>query len=66
MKRISFKIKFDDEFQDYYFTPFKNGDYVWLNDILEDDKHKLVAITEYGYIDVEKIDMDNMKVICII
>lgn len=66
MKRISFKIKFDDEFQDYYITPFKNGDYVWINDILEDDKGKLVAITEYGYIDVEKIDWDNMKVICII
>lgn len=66
MKKISFKIKFDDEFQDYYFTPFKNGDYVWINDILEDDKGKLVAITEYGYFDVEKIDWDNMKVIVII
>lgn len=67
MKKISFKIKFDDEFKDYYITPFKNDDsYVWLNDIVKDDKNNLVMITEYGFIDVEKIDYENMKVICTI
>lgn len=65
MKKISFKLKFDEEFKDYYFQPFKNSkDYVWVDDILSDEKNQLWAITEYGDIQVEKVDYENMKVIC--
>ena len=65
MKKISFKIKFDEEFQDYYIQPFKDCDeYVWINDIFEDNIGKLIMVTEYGYYDVLKIDWENMKVIC--
>ena len=65
MKKISFKLKFDEEFKDYYFQPFKNlDDYVWVDDILSDEKNQLWAITEYGDIQVEKVDYENMKVIC--
>ena len=36
MKTFRFKIRFDEEFQDYYFKPFKNREeYVWINDIME-------------------------------
>lgn len=67
MKKISFKIKFDEEFQDYFIQPFKDcDDYVWLNDIMEDNRGNLVMISEYGYYNVEKIDWENMKVICLI
>ena len=63
MKQLCFKIKFDEEFQDYYFTPFKDRNYyVWINDILESDKG-LLAITEFGDIPVTKIDWNNMKVL---
>ena len=56
MNKISFKIKFDDEFKDYYIQPFKDcDDYVWINDIMESNKG-LVMITEFGYYPVEKID----------
>lgn len=63
MKKLSFKIKFDKEFKDYYFTPFKNDRdyYVWVNDILETNKG-LYAITEYGDIKVGKIDWENNKI----
>ena len=64
MKKISFKIKFDEEFKDYYIQPFKDcDDYVWINDIMESNKG-LVMITEFGYYPVKKIDWENMKVIC--
>lgn len=67
MKKISFKIKLDEEFQDYYIQPFKGSDeYVWINDIIENNRGKLVMVTEYGFYDVEKIDWENMKVICLI
>ena len=60
---IKFKIKFDKEFQDYYFQPFKGvDDYVWIHDILESNKG-LVAITEYGDILIKEIDWKNMFVI---
>lgn len=65
MEKISFKIKFDEEFQDYYITPFKDyDDYVWIDDIMKDDKGKLVMITEYGFYDVKEINWKDMKVIC--
>ena len=63
-KTFRFKIRFDDEFQDYYFLPFKGcKDYVWINDIMETDKG-LYAITERGDIPVKEIDWNNMLVIC--
>lgn len=63
-KTLKFKIKFDEEFKDYYFTPFKNREeYVWINDIMETNKG-LMAITEFGDIPVKKIDWENMLVIC--
>jgi hypothetical protein len=64
MKTFRFKIRFDEEFQDYYFKPFKNREeYVWINDIMETNKG-LLAITEYGDIPVKEIDWKNMLVIC--
>lgn len=64
MKTFRFKIRYDEEFQDYYFKPFKNREeYVWINDIFETNKG-LLAITEYGYIPVKEIDWKNMLVIC--
>lgn len=63
MKKISFKIMFDEEFQDYYIIPFE--DYIWVNnDILEDDKGNLVMVTENGFYNVKEINWDEMKVIC--
>lgn len=60
----TFKIRYDEEFQDYYFKPFKNREeYVWINDIFETNKG-LLAITEYGDIPVKRIDWKNMLVIC--
>ena len=64
MKTFRFKIRFDEEFQDYYFRPFKNREeYIWINDIMETNKG-LLAITEYGDIPVKEIDWKNMLVIC--
>ena len=64
MKTFRFKIRFDEEFQDYYFKPFKNREeYVWINDIFETNKG-LLDITEYGDIPVKEIDWKNMLVIC--
>lgn len=64
MKTFRFKIRFDEEFQDYYFKPFKNREeYIWINDILKTNKG-LLAITEYGVIPVKEIDWKNMLVIC--
>ena len=64
MKTFRFKIRFDEEFQDYYFKPFKNREeYVWINDIMETNKG-LLAITEYGDIPVREINWKNMLVIC--
>lgn len=63
-KTFRFKIRFDEEFQDYYFKPFKNRDeYVWINDIMETNKG-LYAITEYGDIPVKEVDWEKMLVIC--
>ena len=64
MKTFRFKIRFDEEFQDYYFKPFKNREeYIWINNIMETNKG-LLAITEYGDIPVKEIDWKNMLVIC--
>ena len=64
MKTFRFKIRYDEEFQDYYFKPFKNREeYVWINDIFETNKG-LLSITEYGDIPVKEIDWKNMLVIC--
>lgn len=64
MKKLSFKIKFDEEFKDYYFTPFKNDRdyYVWINDIFETSDGLYAITDDYGDIKVDKIDWDNMKV----
>ena len=55
-KELKFKVKFDEEFQDYYFTPFKDRSYyVWINDIFETDKKELYALTDdYGDIKVKE------------
>lgn len=64
IKTFRFKIRFDEEFQDYYFKPFKNREeYVWINDIMETNKG-LYAITEYGGIPVKEVDWEKMLVIC--
>lgn len=64
MKKLSFKIKFDEEFKDYYFTPFKNDRdyYVWINDILETNDGLYAITDDYGDIKINKVDWDNMKV----
>lgn len=66
MKTIDFKIKFDEEFKDYYITPFENDPeyYVWISDIFETDDNKLIAITsEHGDFYVKEINWDEMKVV---
>lgn len=59
-KELKFKVKFDEEFQDYYFTPFKDRSYyVWLNDIFETDKMELYALTDdYGDIKVKEYNYE--------
>ena len=59
-KELKFKVKFDEEFQDYYFTPFKDRSYyVRLNDIFETDKKELYALTDdYGDIKVKEYNYD--------
>lgn len=57
MKRLEFKIKYDEEFQDYYFTPFKDRDYyVWISDIFESNVGLIAITDDHGEISVEKID----------
>lgn len=54
MKTFRFKIRYDEEFKDYYFKPFKNSEeYVWIDDIMKTNKG-LLAITEYDDIPVKK------------
>lgn len=67
MKELKFKIKFDEEFQDYYFTPFKNDRnyYVWINDIFETNKGLYAITDDYGDLQIKKIDWENMQVIVI-
>ena len=69
MRELKFKVKFDEEFGDYYFTPFKNDReyYVWLNDIFEviDEKGNkgLYAITDdYGDIKIKEYNYDYVIV----
>ena len=59
-KELKFKVKFDEEFQDYYFTPFKDRSYyVWINDIFETDKKELYALTDdYGDIKVKEYNYE--------
>lgn len=66
MKTFRFKIRYDEEFQDYYFTPFKNDRdyYVWINDIFETNNGLLAITDDYGDFPVKEIDWKNMLVIC--
>lgn len=57
-----FKIKYDKEFNDYYITPFKNGDYIWLNQIFKTKDNKLVLLTEQGVLEIKSIDYKEMRV----
>lgn len=64
MKELKFKIRYDEEWKDYYFTPFKDKSYyVWLNDIFETNKGLYAITDDYGDLKVKKIDWDNMRVI---
>ena len=65
MKHISFKLKFDEEFGEYYFQPFGgNEDYEWIDQLLEDQDGNMWCLTEHGGIKVVKVDYENNKVIC--
>lgn len=67
MKRLEFKIKYDEEFQDYYFTPFKDREYyVWISDIFESNVGLIAITDDHGEISVEKIDWKNNKVIILV
>ena len=63
MKELKFKVKYDEELGDYYFTPFKSNKdyYVWLNDIMETN-YGLYAITEYGSIKVKEYNYNYVIV----
>ena len=63
MKELKFKVKYDEELADYYFTPFKSNKnyYVWLNDIIETN-YGLYAITEYGSIKVKEYNYNYVIV----
>lgn len=60
MKELKFKVKYDEEFGDYYFTPFKNDRkyYVWLNDIFETNKGLYAITDDYGDIKVKKYNYE--------
>lgn len=64
MKELKFKIRYDEEWKDYYFTPFKDKSYyVWINDIFETNKGLYAITDDYGDLKVKEVDWDNMKVI---
>lgn len=60
MKELKFKVKYDEQFGDYYFTPFKNDReyYVWLNDIFETNKGLYAITDDYGYIKVKEYNYE--------
>lgn len=59
MKELKFKVKFDNEFKDYYFTPFKDREYyVWLNDIFETDKGLYAITDDYGAFKVKEYNYE--------
>lgn len=64
MKELKFKVKYDKEFGDYYFTPFKNDRdyYVWLNDIFETNKGLLAITDDYGDIKIKEYNYDYVIV----
>ena len=62
-KELKFKVKFDEEFGDYYFTPFKDRSYyVWLSDIFETNKGLMAITDDYGYIDIKEYNYDYVIV----
>jgi hypothetical protein len=63
-KEIKFKVKFDEEFKDYYFTPFKNDRnyYVWLNDIFETNKGLYAITDDYGDIKIKEYNYEYVIV----
>ena len=64
MKELKFKVKYDEEFGDYYFTPFKNDRdyYVWLNDIFETNKGLYAITDDYGDIKIKEYDYNQVIV----
>lgn len=56
MKELKFKVKYDEELGDYYFTPFKNDReyYVWLSDIFETNMGLIAITDDYGDIKVKE------------
>lgn len=59
------KLLYDDEFNEYYFQLFgKDSDYIWISQLMKDNKDNLIAITERGFIIVNKIDYEN-NIVCI-
>ncbi len=59
MRELKFKVKFDEEFQDYYFTPFKDHEYyVWLNDIFETNEGLLAITDDYGALKVKEYNYE--------
>lgn len=63
MKELKFKVKYDEEFQDYYFTPFKDKEYyVWLNDIFETNKGLYAITDDYGDIKIKEYNYEYVIV----
>lgn len=59
-----FKLKFDEEFGEYYFQLTEHSDYIWTDSLLTNQDNNKIAITEYGYFIVDNIDYKNMLVYC--
>lgn len=63
MKELKFKVKYDEEFADYYFTPFKDKTYyVWLSDIFKTNKGLYAITDDYGDIKIKKYDYNQVIV----
>lgn len=61
---MKFKVKYDEEFEDYYFTPFKNDRdyYVWLSDIFETNKGLYAITDDYGLIKIKEYNYNYVIV----
>lgn len=63
MQKLKFKVKYDEEFGDYYFTPFKDRSYyIWLSDIYETNKGLYAITDDYGDIKIDSYNYDYVIV----
>ena len=54
------KLQYDEEYNEYYFQLFgSDSDYIWVTQLLNDNNNNKIAITEHGYIIIDRIDYEN-------